>query len=113
MSKKAESDRASAGEGGRLDTGQVVDMGGEPVGDRRDMAPDLVELDDPQRLVAAVIPQQGLETLCGRQLLEGQRAPAAIVAPKHPVGVSRAIFLGVDACHNALMLRRLFTSSPT
>jgi hypothetical protein len=35
------------------------------------------------------------------------------VAPKHPVGVSRAIFLGVDACHNALMLRRLFTSSPT
>jgi hypothetical protein len=55
-------DRASAGEGGRLDTGQVVDMGGEPVGDRRDMAPDLVELDDTQCLVGPVVLEQRLET---------------------------------------------------
>ena len=43
MSKKTEPDRTSAGEGARLNTGQVVDMGGEPVGDRRDTAHDLGE----------------------------------------------------------------------
>jgi hypothetical protein len=56
--------RAVAGDGGRLNTRQVVDM----------------------------VLEQRFETLCGRQLLEGQRALAAIQRPQHAPGVSGAIF---------------------
>jgi hypothetical protein len=47
-----------------------------------------------------VVFQQGLETLCGGEVFEGQRALAAIVAPQYTVGISGAVLLGVDACHN-------------
>ncbi len=91
---------AVAREGGRLDTSEVVDVGGQPLGDRRDMATDLVELDDAQRLVRAVVLQQGLEALCGSQVFEGQGSLAAVVALQHAVRVAGAVLLGVDACHN-------------
>lgn len=55
---------AVAREGGRLDTRQVLDMGGQPGGHRRNVTADLVELDDAQRLLGAVVLQRGLETLC-------------------------------------------------
>jgi hypothetical protein len=38
--------------------------------------------------------EQGLETLCGGEVLEGQRALAA-VSPQHAVGVSGPVFLSV------------------
>jgi hypothetical protein len=52
---------AVAREGGRLDAGQVVDMGAQPRGDRRDVSADLVELDDAQRLVRAMVLEQVLK----------------------------------------------------
>jgi len=64
------------------------------------MTPDLVELDDPQRLIGTVVFEQRLETLCGAQIFEAQLALAAILAPQHAIGVSGAVLLGVDACHN-------------
>jgi hypothetical protein len=75
-------------------------MGAQPRGDRRDVSADLIELDDAQRLVRAMVLEQGFETLCSRQVFEGQRSLAAVLAPQHPVGVSGAVLLGVDACHN-------------
>lgn len=75
-------------------------MSGQPFGDRRDVVADLVALDDAQGLVRPMILQQRFETFCGRQVLESQRALAAVLAPQHAVGVSGAVFLGVDACHS-------------
>jgi hypothetical protein len=43
-------------------------MGAQPRGDRRDVSADLVELDDAQRLVRAMVLEQGFETLCSRQV---------------------------------------------
>jgi hypothetical protein len=64
------------------------------------MAPDLVELNDAQRLVRPVVLQQGLEALRRRQVLERQRALATVFAPQHTVGIPGAVLLGMDACHN-------------
>jgi hypothetical protein len=64
------------------------------------VAADLVELDDAQRLVGTTVLQQGLETPCGGEVFESQRALAAVLTPQHAVGVSCAVLLGVDACHN-------------
>jgi hypothetical protein len=61
--------RAVAREGGRLHTGQVADVGVQPLGDRGDVVADLVEL-DAQCLIEAVVPQQCLETLCGGEVFE-------------------------------------------
>jgi hypothetical protein len=72
----------------------------QPLGDHRNAVTDLVELDDAQCLVGTVVLQQGLETLCRRQVFEGQRALADSLAPQHPVGVSGPVLLDVDACHN-------------
>jgi hypothetical protein len=62
---------------------------------------DHIEFDDPQRLVRPVVLEQCFETLCSKQVFEGERSLAAVLAPQHPVGVSGAVLLGVDACHNA------------
>ena len=75
-------------------------MSGQPLRDRWNMAPDLIELDDAQRLVRPVVLQQGLKTLRSRQVLERQRALATVVTPQHPIGVPGAVVLGMDACHN-------------
>jgi hypothetical protein len=63
-----------------LDTGQVVDVGVQPLGDRRDVTADLVELDDAQRFIGPVVFEQSLETFCGGEVFEGQRALAAFPA---------------------------------
>jgi hypothetical protein len=47
-----------------------------------------------------VVLQQGLETLCGREVFEGQRTLAAVLAPQHAIRVAGAVPLGVDACLN-------------
>jgi hypothetical protein len=69
-------------------------------GDRGHVAADLVELDDAQRLFGTVVLQQGLETLCGSEVFEGQRTLAAVLAPQHAIRVAGPVLLGVDACHN-------------
>jgi hypothetical protein len=46
-------------------------------------------LDDAQRLLRTVVLQQSLETLCGRQVFEGQGSLAAVVAPLHAVRPAR------------------------
>jgi hypothetical protein len=65
------------------------------------VAPDFVELQDPQCLVRAVILKESLETLCGREVFERQRALATIVTPNDSVGLPSPILLGVDACHSS------------
>lgn len=49
-----------------------VDVGVQPLGDCRDVATDLVELDDPQGLIGTVVLPQRLEPLCGGELLGGR-----------------------------------------
>jgi hypothetical protein len=61
-----------ASDGGRLDAGEVVDVGVEPLGDGRDVLADLVELDDAEGLVGPVVLQQGLESLGRGQVFEGE-----------------------------------------
>jgi hypothetical protein len=78
----------------------IVDVRIWPLGHVWDVAADLVELDDAQRLVGTMVLQQGLETLCGGEVFERKRALAAVFTPQHAVGVSCADLLGVDACHN-------------
>jgi hypothetical protein len=53
---------------------------------------DLVEFDDAQRFIRAVVLQQGFETLCSREVFEGQRSMAAVLAPQQAVGVSARFF---------------------
>ena len=67
-------------------------MGVEPLGDGRDVLADLVEFDDAQRLVGTMVLQQRLESSAEGQVLEGQRALAAVVAPELAVGVSAVAF---------------------
>src|SRR5690242_7009807 len=47
---------AVAIKGGRLDTGQILNVGVQPLRDSREVAADLVELDNAQRLVGTVVP---------------------------------------------------------
>jgi hypothetical protein len=85
-------------------------MGVQPLGDRRDVPPDLVELDYPQRFVGTVVLQQRLEPLRGGQVLKGERALAAVAAREHPV-----VFpvRSVGACLPRPMLYMRFASLPT
>jgi hypothetical protein len=99
--------RVVAREGRRLDAGQGADVGVQPLGHCRNVTADLVELDDAQGLVRAVIFQQGLETLCGGEVFEGQRALAPVLPPEHAGGVRRAVLLRVDACHNTSLPTQL------
>jgi len=39
-----------------------------------------------------VVFEQSLETVCGGEVFEGQRALAAVLAPQHAVGVPGAAF---------------------
>ena len=64
---------AVARDSGRLHTGQAVDVAVQPLGNRRNVTTNLVELDDAQRLIGTVVVQKSLETLRGREALEGQR----------------------------------------
>jgi hypothetical protein len=48
-----------------------------------------VELDDAQRLIGTVVIQEGFETLCGREVLEGQRAPVVRVVVRLVVSVAQ------------------------
>ena len=105
------SDLACRRDGGRLHARQVVDVGGEPLGDRRDVAADLVELNDPQGLVRPVVLEQCLETLCSRQVLEGQRSLAAVHGATAPGRRFRRGSSGRGCLPQPLMLRRLLRRS--
>ncbi len=76
-------------------------MGVQPLGDRGDVLADLVEFDDPQCLVGAVVLDEDLEGLRRGQVLEGQRALAAIGTPEHAVGGSEAVLLGVGGSYSS------------
>ncbi|WP_156690030.1 hypothetical protein [Mycobacterium sp. Marseille-P9652] len=91
---------AVARESGRLYACEVVDMGVQPLGDRREVAVDLIELNDPQRWVSVVVLEQCLEILCGREVFEAQRALTAVLTPQHTISVPAAVLLVVNACHN-------------
>jgi hypothetical protein len=62
-------------------------VGVEPFGDARNVLSYFIELDEAQRHIGTVVLQKCLETFGGREVLEGQRALAAVVAPQHAVPV--------------------------
>jgi hypothetical protein len=67
-------------------------MGVEPLGDGRHVTADLVELDNAECLITAVVLNQRLETLCGGKVFEGQRSLSADLAPQDAVAVPERFF---------------------